>query len=210
MDMVKKYLDTEYGIMLLSPPYKTFDPNVGAIGTFALGLKENGGIFCHANPWAIIAEVMLGRENRAFDYYKKMTPTTYNKISQIHMTEPYVYSQFIAGKDSQESGRARNSWLTGSATWNFIAATWYILGIQPDYQGLRLSPCIPSEWNEFRIRRYFRQVMYDIKVSNPRHVSKGIDSIYIDGKKIQGNMLPKAKSGTTHVVEVIMGGVNAK
>lgn len=210
MDMVKKYLDTKYGIMLLSPPYKTFDPKIGAIGTFAVGLKENGGIFCHANPWAMIAEVMLSRENRVFDYYKKMAPTTYDKIPQIHMTEPYVYSQFIAGKDSPEFGRARNSWLTGSATWNFIVATWYILGIRPDYQGLWISPCIPKHWDGFRIKRYFRQAMYDIKVSNPCHVSKGIDSIFIDGKKIQGNILPKALPGTTQKIEVIMGGVNAR
>jgi cellobiose phosphorylase len=210
MDMVKKYLDTKYGIMLLAPPYKTFDPKIGAIGTFAAGLKENGGIFCHANPWAMIAEAMLGRSDRVFDYYKKIAPTTYDKMPEIHMTEPYVYSQFIAGKDSAEFGRARNSWLTGSATWDFIAATWYILGIRPEYQGLRIAPCIPKDWGSFSVKRLFRGATYDIKVSNPAGVSKGVDSIYINGKKIQGDILPQAKSGTTQRIEVIMGGENAR
>jgi cellobiose phosphorylase len=209
MDMVKKYLDTKYGIMLLSPHYKTFDPKIGAIGTFAPGLKENGGIFCHANPWAVIAEAMLGRSERAFDYYKKIAPTAYDKIPEIHMTEPYIYSQFIAGKEAKEFGRARNSWLTGSATWNFIAATWYILGIRPDYQGLQVSPCIPGHWDDFSIKRFFRQATYDIKVSNPLHVSSGVESISVNGKEIQGNILPKAKPGSTLKVEVTMGGVNA-
>jgi cellobiose phosphorylase len=209
MDMVKKYLDTKYGIMLLEPPYKTFDPQVGAIGTFAEGLKENGGIFCHANPWAMIAETLLARPEYACDYYKKMAPTTYTKIPHIHMTEPYVYSQFIAGKNSQEFGRARNSWLTGSATWNFIAATWFILGIRPDYSGLQIAPCIPSGWKGFKVKRAFRGAMYDIEVENPKHASKGIDSIFINGRKIQGNILSLGKPGTTIKVRVIMGGKDA-
>lgn len=210
MDMVKKYLDTEYGIILLAPYYKTFDPRIGAIGTFAPGLKENGGIFCHANPWAMIAESMLGRAERAFDYYKKMAPTTYDKIPDVHMTEPYVYSQFIAGRDSKDFGKAKNSWLTGSATWNFIAATWYILGIRPGYNGLEVDPCIPKEWDKFCIKRYFRGGVYDIEITNPKHVSKGIDSILVDGNKIEGNILPIAKNKTIHKVKIIMGGINAR
>ncbi|MDD4953483.1 MAG: glycosyl transferase [Candidatus Omnitrophica bacterium] len=210
MDMVKKYLDTEYGIMLLSPPYKTFYPYIGAIGTFAQGLKENGGIFCHANPWAMIAEAMLGRAENAFSYYKKMAPTTYNDIADIHMTEPYIYSQFIAGRDSHEAGRARNSWLTGSATWNYIAATWYILGIQPDYKGLKISPCIPKDWKEYGVRRHFRGAVYDIKVKNPRGVSTGVSSITVDAKMIEGNVIPSGKKGTTYKVEVTMGGKDAR
>ncbi len=205
MDMVAYKLDTQYGIMLLSPPYKSFDPQVGAIGKLIAGLKENSGIFCHANSWAVIAEVMLGRAERAFDYYKKITPITHNKIAEIHMTEPYVYSQFIASKFSPESGRARNSWLTGSAPWNFIATTWYILGIRPDYQGLRLSPCIPKQWSGFRVKRRFRATMYEIEIVNPRRVSRGIESIVVDGKKIKGDILPLAKAGTFHQVKVIMG-----
>lgn len=210
MDMVKKRLDSEYGVMLLSPPYKTFYPYIGAIGTFAQGLKENGGIFCHANPWVMIAETMLGRADYAFDYYKKIAPTTYNKLADTHITEPYIYSQFIAGKDSAEFGRARNSWLTGSATWNFIAATWYILGLRPEYEGLAVSPCIPKEWDEFKVSRYFRGLTYDIKVNNPKHVSSGVESVYVNGKKIQGNILPKVKAGATLKVEITMGGVNAR
>ncbi|MEA3560915.1 MAG: glycosyl transferase, partial [Candidatus Omnitrophota bacterium] len=152
-----------------------------------------------------IAEVMLGRAEKAFNYYKKIAPTTHNKIAQTHMTEAYVYSQFIAGKDSPEFGRAKNSWLTGSATWNFIAVTWYILGMRPDYQGLRITPCIPSHWNGFRLRRQFRKAIYEIEVRNPRQVSQGVESITVDGKKIKGNILPLFKPGSSHQVKVIMG-----
>jgi cellobiose phosphorylase len=209
MNMVAQYLNTKYGIMLLNPPYQTFYPHIGAIGTFAPGLKENGGIFCHANPWAMIAETLLGRADKAFDYYKKMAPTAYNKIPQVHMTEPYVYSQFIAGKDSAEFGRARNSWLTGAAAWNFIAATWYILGIRPEYEGLRISPCIPKEWDGFKARRRFREVIYDIEIINPDHVSRGIHSITIEGKRIKGEVLPLFKPATLHKITVTMGGADA-
>ncbi|MEA3328648.1 MAG: glycosyl transferase [Candidatus Omnitrophota bacterium] len=205
MDMVAKNLDTKYGIILLDPPYRDFDPQVGAIGTFAPGLKENSGIFCHANPWAVIAEVILGRAEKAFDYYKKIAPATHNKIAQIHMTEPYIYSQFISGRHSPEFGRAKNSWLTGSATWNFIAVTWYILGIRPEYRGLRISPCIPGHWPGFRISRRFRKIIYKIEVLNPQRVSRGVKSITVDGKKIEGDILPFFKPGSTHRVKVIMG-----
>jgi cellobiose phosphorylase len=205
MDMVEKNLATKYGIMLVSPPYKTFDPNVGAVGTFAPGLKENGGIFCHANPWAVIAEVMLGRAEKALGYYKRIAPTTHNEIAEIHGTEPYVYSQFIAGRDSPEFGRAKNSWLTGSATWNFIAATWHILGIRPDYQGLRISPCISKEWDGFKVKRIFRGATYNIEVTNPKKVSRGIKSIKVDGKEIKGDILPVFNRKSTHEVKVALG-----
>lgn len=206
MDSVKKMLDTEYGIMLCQPPYKTFYPNIGAVGTFSKGLKENGGIFCHANPWAMIAEALLGRAEMAFEYYKKMAPTTYNEIASVHMTEPYIYSQFIAGKDSPEFGRSRNSWLTGSATWNFIAATGYILGIRPDYHGLQLSPCIPKEWKEFSVSRKFRGARYDIQVDNPHGVSSGVEKISFDGKEIKGDIVPFVKTQATHKVALTLTG----
>ncbi len=208
MDMVARHLDTKYGIMLLSPPYKTFDPHIGAIGTFAPGLKENSGIFCHANPWAVIAETILGRAEKAFYYYKNIAPTTHNKIADVHKTEVYVYSQFIAGRDSPEFGMARNSWLTGSATWNFIAATWYILGIRPVYQGLQVSPCIPKEWNGFRVKRKFRGTIYDIEIMNPNKVSGGVRSLTVDGKRIEGSVLPISEPGGSHQVKVVLGGIN--
>ncbi|NQT00368.1 MAG: glycosyl transferase, partial [Candidatus Omnitrophica bacterium] len=205
MNMVKKHLDTKYGIILLNPPYTSFDPKVGAIGTFAPGLKENAGIFCHANPWAIIAEVMLGRGARAFDYYKKIAPTTYNKMPDIHKTEPYIYSQFIAGKDSQEFGRAKNSWLTGAAAWNFVAASWYITGIRPDYAGLLVDPCIPRNWPAFKVERIYRNTHYRIEVKNPSHVSKGVKAVYVDSKLIKGQILPVFDDKKVHQVRVIMG-----
>ena len=203
--MVKKHLDTKYGIILLNPPYTSFDPKIGAIGTFAPGLKENAGIFCHANPWAIIAEVALGRGTEAFDYYKKIAPPSYNKRPEIHITEAYIYSQFIAGKDSQEFGRAKNSWLTGAATWNFVAATWYILGIRPDYAGLRIDPCIPKNWPGFKVERVFRKTRYSITVKNPARVSKGVKKVYVDANLIAGNVLPLFKDKKTHQVKVVMG-----
>ncbi len=206
MDMVAKYLDTKYGIILLSPPYTTFQPEIGAIGTFAPGLKENSGIFCHANPWAVIAETKLGRSENAFNYYKKIAPTTHNKIADIHMTEVYVYSQFIAGKDSPDFGKAKNSWLTGSATWNFIAATWHILGIRPDYEGLQVSPCIPKKWKKVNVKRQFRGAIYDIEIMNPKGVSGGVKSVTVDGKRAKGNILPLFKPGSSHQVKLTLGG----
>jgi len=205
MDAVKKHLDTRHGIKLLAPAYKTFYTYIGAIGTFCPGLKENGGIFCHANPWAVIAETKLRRGNLAFHYYKKTSPAARNAIADIQKTEPYIYSQFIAGDESPDFGRSRNSWLTGSASWNFIAASWYILGIRPDYKGLVVDPCIPRKWDSFRARRRFRGAIYDIEVKNPKHVSAGIKRIKVDGKEIGGNILPKFSDNKEHTVKVIMG-----
>jgi len=205
MDAVKKNLVTEHGIKLMSPAYKTFYTYIGAIGTFSPGLKENGGIFCHANPWAVIAETMLKRGDLAFSYYKKICPAARNSIADIQKTEPYIYSQFIAGDESPQFGMSRNSWLTGSASWNLVAAHSYILGIRSDYAGLVIDPCIPEKWEGFKVNRFFRGSIYDIKVSNPRHVSCGIKSIEVDGRRIEGNILPVFTDGKTHSVKVVMG-----
>lgn len=205
MDMVKKYLDTKYGIMLIDPPYTEYDEKLGAVTTFAPGLKENGGIFCHSNPWAMIAETILGRGEESFKYYKKILPPTKNRIADIHLTECYVYSQFITGRSNANFGRARNSWLTGSAAWNFIAIADYILGIRPDYNGLVIDPCIPKKWKGFTVKRRFRGAFYNIEVKNPKNVHKGIESIKVDGVKIGGNVLPVFKDEKSHEVEVVMG-----
>ena len=205
MDMVKKYLDTKYGIMLMAPAYSEFDEKLGAITTFAPGLKENGGIFCHSNPWAMIAETKLGRGNRAFEYYKKILPATKNKIANIHLTEGYIYSQFITGRDNPNFGRARNSWLTGTAAWNLVAITNYILGIRPDYNGLIVDPCIPKKWKEFSVRRVFRGSTYDIEISNPKGISKGIKSLLVDGKRIEGNTAPVFRDKKVHKVKAVLG-----
>lgn len=205
MDMVKLNLDTKYGIMLMTPPYKEYDEKLGAVTTFAPGLKENGGIFCHSNPWAMIAETILGRGDIAFKYYKTILPPTKNKIADIHLTEPYIYSQFITGKHNPFFGRARNSWLTGTAAWNFVAVSNYILGLRPDYNGLIIDPCIPSKWKSFRARRVFRGVTYDINVRNPKNVNKGIKSLTVDGIKLEGNVVPVFKDKKVHKVEAVMG-----
>ena len=205
MDMLKKYLDTEYGIMLMSPPYKEFDEKLGAVTTFAPGLKENGGIFCHSNPWAMIAETVLGRGETAFKYYKTILPTTKNRIADIHQTECYIYSQFITGKHNLNFGRARNSWLTGTAAWNLVAITQYILGIRPDYNGLIVDPCIPKIWKGFKVRRVFRKSVYDIDVRNPKNVNKGIKSLKVDGVRVEGNTIPAFNDKKIHKVEAVMG-----
>jgi cellobiose phosphorylase len=205
MDMVKKYLDTKYGLMLLDPPYTKYDPKIGVMGTFPPGLKENAGIFSHANPWAVIAETIIGRGERAFEYYTKISPPVKNKIADIHKTEGYVYAQFITAKHHPNFGEAKNSWLTGSAAWNLVAATNYILGIRADYKGLLIEPCIPKKWNGFTVKRSFRGSNYLIKVTNPKHVSRGVKEVFVDGKRMKSNTLPIFKDGKTHHVKVIMG-----
>lgn len=205
MDSVKKHLDTEHGIMLMAPAYTEYDDTLGAVTTFAPGLKENGGIFCHANPWAMIAEAMLGRGDLAFEYYKKILPPTKNKIADIHQTECYIYSQFITGKDNPNFGRSRNSWLTGTAAWNFVAISQYILGVRPDYDGLIVDPCVPKAWKKFSVKRVFRGAIYEIEVANPEGVSKGVKSFTVDGKKIEGNKAPVFRDKKVHKVKVVLG-----
>ncbi len=205
MDAVREKLVTEHGIKLMGPAYKTFYPYIGAIGTFSPGLKENGGIFSHANPWAVIAETKLKRGDLAFSYYKRICPAARNSITHIQKTEPYVYSQFIAGDESPHFGMSRNSWLTGSASWNLVAASSYILGIRPDYKGLIIDPCIPCKWDSFRVKRVFRSATYEIEVINPKYVSSGIESIKVDGERIEGNILPVYMDQKSHCVKVVMG-----
>ena len=205
MDMLKKHLDTKYGIMLTVPPYTEYDERLGAVTTFAPGLKENGGIFCHSNPWAMIAETMLGRGDIAFKYYKTILPPTKNRIADIHLTEGYVYSQFITGSGNPSFGRARNSWLTGTAAWNLVAITQHILGVRPAYNGLVIDPCIPAKWKSFKVKRVFRGATYDIQVTNPKGVNKGVKSLKVDGMKTEGNVVPVFKDRKVHRVEVVMG-----
>jgi len=151
MDSVKKLLATKYGIVLNYPAYTKYDPTLGAITLFPPGLKENGAIFCHPNPWAMIAETILGRGDQALEYYKAILPAAKNSIADKHKTEPYVYAQMIAGKESVKFGEAKNSWLTGTAAWNFIAISQYILGVRADYNGLTVDPCIPKKWKGFKV-----------------------------------------------------------
>jgi cellobiose phosphorylase len=205
LDSVKEYLDCKYGIVLNNPAFTRYFIEYGEISTYPAGYKENAGIFCHNNPWIMIGETMLGRGDRAFDYYKKIAPAYLEEISDLHKTEPYVYSQMIAGKDSFRPGEAKNSWLTGTAAWNYYAITQYILGIKPDYDGLMIDPCIPESWEGFRVTRLFRGAAYHIEVKNPDHVNKGIRKITVDEEKIEGNRIPVLKKGGACQVEVILG-----
>jgi cellobiose phosphorylase len=205
MDSVKKHLATEHGIVLFWPAYGTYHPELGYVSVFPKGLKENAAIFCHTNPWAMIAETMLGRGDIAFNYYTSILPPAGNDNAEIHATEPYVYSQMIAGKEHKDFGQAKNSWLTGTASWNFVAISQYILGVRPDFDGLIVDPCIPRKWEGFTVTRSFRRDTYRIAVSNPRHVCRGVTSVSVDGEALNGNLLPVFGDGATHEVEVAMG-----
>ena len=205
LDSLKKYLDTPHGVVLVNPAYTGYRLNLGEISSYPPGYKENAGIFCHNNAWVIIAEAIMGRGDRAFEYYSKIAPAFRERISEIHKMEPYVYSQMIAGKDSKRHGEAKNSWLTGTASWNFVAVSQWILGVRPEYDGLTVDPCIPKEWAGFAVTRKFRGATYEIKVENPSHVCKGVTSVIVDGKKIAGNIVPIFKDNKAHVVMVTMG-----
>lgn len=174
LDSVRKYLDTKYGIVLQQPAYSKYYLNLGEISSYPPGYKENAGIFCHNNPWVSIAETRIGRGNRAFEIYRRTCPAYIEDISEIHRTEPYVYSQMIAGKDAPKHGEAKNSWLTGTAAWTFVNVSQYILGIRPSFDGLEIDPCICSEMDSFTATRKYRGATYHITVNNPNHVEKGI------------------------------------
>nr|WP_321408017.1 glycosyl transferase [uncultured Carboxylicivirga sp.] len=200
LDSVKERLDCEYGIVLNNPPFSEYVVEYGEISSYPAGYKENAGIFCHNNPWVIIGEVLNGNAERAWDYFKKICPAYLEDISDLHKTEPYVYSQMIAGKDAFKPGEAKNSWLTGTAAWNFYTISQYILGVRPDYIGLVVDPCIPSDWKGFTVNRKFRGTLYNIEVVNNGSVEKGI---WIDGNKIEGNVIPMQKSSAVSVKVVI-------
>ncbi|MFW6022315.1 MAG: GH36-type glycosyl hydrolase domain-containing protein [Halanaerobiaceae bacterium] len=205
LDSVKDMLDTEYGLVLVEPTYKKYHLELGEITSYPPGYKENGGIFCHNNPWIMIAETIVGNGERAFDYYSKIAPAYLEEISEIHRTEPYVYAQMVAGKDASNHGEAKNSWLTGTAAWNFVAITQWILGIRADWNGLRVDPCIPADWNGFEMTKKYFGDTYEIKVTNPDGVEKGIKVIKLDGEVLDDNLIKPVKDGGVHQVEVVMG-----
>ncbi|MNB80531.1 N,N'-diacetylchitobiose phosphorylase [compost metagenome] len=205
MTSVQERLDTKYGIVLQQPPYSKYYLNLGEISTYPPGYKENAGIFCHNNPWIMIAETVLGHGDRAFEIYSKIAPAYLEDISDLHRTEPYVYSQMIAGKDAVRHGEAKNSWLTGTAAWNYVAITQAILGIQPDFDGLKVDPCIPAEWDSFEITRVFRGDTYVIQIKNPNHVSKGVASLTLDGAAVESNIIAPVLDGGVHQVVVELG-----
>ena len=205
LDSIDKYLNTKYGLVLNNPAYSKYYIQYGEISTYPGGYKENAGIFTHNNAWIICAEAYAGRGDKAFEYYSKIAPAFNEEISDLHKTEPYVYGQMIAGKDASRFGEGKNSWLTGTAAWNMVAISQYILGVQADFDGLKIDPSIPHEWDGMTATRQYRGATYNITVKNPDHVCKGIKSVTVDGKAVEGNVLPVAENGATVNVEVVMG-----
>lgn len=205
LDSVKKYLDCDHGIVLNNPAFTEYVIDYGEISTYPAGYKENAGIFAHNNPWVIIGETVLGRGDRAWEYYRKICPAYVEEHSDLHKVEPYVYCQMTAGKDAARPGEGKNSWLTGTAAWNWYAVTQFILGIRPDFDGLLITPCIPTDWDGYRVQRRFRGAIYDIHVRNPRHVSRGVTSLTLNGNPVEGNHLPVCPAGTVNQVEVTLG-----
>ena len=205
LQSVQEKLDTKYGIVLLQPAYTKYHLELGEISSYPPGYKENAGIFCHNNPWVSCAETVVGHGDRAFEIYKKTCPAYLEDISEIHRTEPYVYSQMVAGCDAATFGEAKNSWLTGTAAWTFVDVSQFILGIQPTLAGLKIDPCIPHTMDGFTLRRVWRGATYEITVDNTAHVEKGVKSMTVNGKAADGNILAPAPAGATVQVHVVMG-----
>ena len=205
LDSVKEKLDTKYGVMILQPAYTKYHLELGEVTSYPPGYKENAGIFCHNNPWVSIAETVIGRGDRAFEIYQKTCPAYVEEISEIHRTEPYVYSQMIAGADAKFHGEAKNSWLTGTAAWTFVNVSQYILGVYPTHTGLSINPCVPKNFGDFELTRKFREGTYHIQVKNPDNVEKGIKSITVDGQTVEGCVIPYVKGKESYDVVVTMG-----
>lgn len=205
LDSVKEKLDTKYGVMILQPAYTKYHLELGEVSSYPPGYKENAGIFCHNNPWVSIAETVIGRGGRAFEIYQKTCPAYVEEISEIHRTEPYVYSQMVAGKDAKFHGEAKNSWLTGTAAWTFVNISQYILGVYPTHTGLSIDPCVPKDFGDFELTRKFREGTYHIQVVNPEHVEKGIKSITVDGQAVEGCIIPYVAGKENYDVVVTMG-----
>lgn len=202
---VEERLDTRYGIILQTPAYTTYHVELGEISSYPPGYKENAGIFCHNNPWISCAETVLGHGSRAFEVFKKTCPAYLEDQSEIRRTEPYVYCQMMAGRDAPTHGEGKNSWLTGTAAWTFTCISQYILGIQPTLQGLRINPCIPSDWSGYTCRRIYRGVSYDITIDNSAHVESGVASVTVDGQPVTGTLIPFDAGKKTCKVEVVLG-----
>jgi cellobiose phosphorylase len=200
LDSTKEWLDTKYGIVLNHPPYTRYHVELGEISSYPPGYKENGGIFCHNNPWIVIAETVIGRGERAFEYWKKIAPAYLEDISEVHRLEPYVYAQMIAGKDAPRHGEAKNSWLTGTAAWNFVTLSQYLLGVRPDFEGLRIRPVISSEISTFSVTRRCRGAEYVVRVKNQGAGAKE-PRLIVDGTPISGDLVPYAPPGSRVVID---------
>ena len=205
LESVQERLDSKFGIVLHQPAYTKYYLNLGEISSYPPGYKENAGIFCHNNPWITCAEAVLGHGARAFETYRKICPAYLEPVSDIHRTEPYVYSQMVAGKDAPTFGEAKNSWLTGTAAWTFVSISQAILGVQPELDGLRIDPCIPPAWKNVRLTRRFRGAEYRIVIENPYGAEHGVQELYVDGVRQESNLLAPAVPGSVVSVRVVLG-----
>jgi cellobiose phosphorylase len=204
LDSVRERLATEHGIVLVHPAYRRYHVELGEISSYPPGYKENAGVFCHTNPWVMIAEAMIGRGDAAFDYYRRINPSAREDLSDLHRCEPYVYAQMIAGKEAATPGEAKNSWLTGTAAWNLVAISQWILGIRAELGGLRIDPVLPAAWPGFTASRRFRGATYEISVRKPAGLTGRVGLVCVDGEPIEGTLVPAAAPGRTVVVEAIV------
>ena len=203
---VRERLATPHGLMLVQPAFTRYHLNLGEISTYPPGYKENAGIFCHTNPWVMIAEAMTGNADAALDYYLRINPSAREDISEVHRTEPYVYAQMIAGRDAATHGEAKNSWLTGTAAWNLVAVTQWILGIRPEHDGLRIDPRIPAEWAGFSVTRRFRGATYRIRVIKAQGLVGRSTRLTVDGAEVDGTLAPLPRTPDQEIlVEVHIG-----
>jgi cellobiose phosphorylase len=204
LNSVQQRLATPHGIVLHQPAFSQYYLHLGEISTYPPGYKENAGIFCHTNPWIMIAETMVDNGEQAFDYYQRINPSVREEIGEQHRSEPYVYAQMIAGRDAATFGEAKNSWLSGTAAWNYVAITQWILGIRPSYHGLEIAPVVPQDWSEFSVTRRFRNITYEIHVTR---IGPGNESaLMVDGKSLKGNVVPIPHDSQSKVmVDVKLG-----
>ena len=201
LDSVADRLGTPHGLVLLDPPYSRYHLELGEISSYPPGYKENGGVFSHTNPWIAIADAMIGNADRAFHHYQRINPSAREELSEVHRCEPYVYAQMIAGRAAPTHGEAKNSWLTGSAAWNLVAITQWILGIRPEHDGLRIDPCLPSGWDGFRAVRRFRGATYRIAITKPAGITGRIASLLVDGQRVDGTVVAPAPKGADVTIE---------
>ena len=198
---VRERLATPHGIVLVQPAYTRYHLELGEITSYPPGYKENAGVFCHTNPWIVIAETLTGNGDGALDYYLRTNPSAREGISELHRCEPYVHAQMIAGRDAPTHGEAKNSWLTGTAAWNLVAITQWILGIRPEHDGLRIDPCLPADWEGYTAQRIFRGATLDITVHKQPGTQGRVTSLTINGQRHQGNLVPVQPAGKTITIE---------
>jgi cellobiose phosphorylase len=202
---MKDQLATPYGVMLCAPPFIKADPEIMKATLFNAGIKENAGIFSHTQSWGVIAEVMQGNGDQAYDYYRAFMPSAYNDRADLRQVEPYVHCQTTYSRYNANEGVSRVPWLSGTASWAYYSATHWVLGIRPEVEGLRIAPCIPKAWPRFTMRRKFRGLNLTITVKNPSGVSRGLASLTVDGKPVSGEVIPVAALRDGAQIVAILG-----